>query len=167
MLQTWVYHPPWNEDFGCKSHKLTSNQGDVCFGHPLCPLCLLAALPRCPSEGVPSSLLTGQTGSFSHRQLLTPFNQMLHQKTPGIQVMLQAELVCIICCYFWTKTNCLCVFWVTDANRELLWAWMNTAAQPSAVLLSSWVPIYSPDEAAVSEGSFTRKGDWMQLQLVD
>lgn len=94
----------------------------------MCALGILSVLSACwlPCPGVlqrvsPSSLLTGQTGSFSHRQLLTPFNQMLHQKTPGIQVMLQAELVCIICCYFWTKTNCLCVFWVTDANRELLW----------------------------------------------
>lgn len=133
----------------------------------------VAALPRCPSEGVPPSLwlLTGHTGSYSYRELLALIRCSTRKKT-GIQVMycsiqLQAELVCIISCYFWTKTNCLCVFWVTDANRVLLWVWINIAAQPSAALLSSWVPIYSLDEAVVSEGSFTTRGDWMPLQLVD
>lgn len=132
----------------------------------------VAALPWCPSEGVPPFLwlLAGQTVSHSYRELLALIR--CSTKKTGIQVMhcsiqLQAELVCIISCYFWTKTNCLCVFWVTDANRVLLWVCINTAAQPSAVLLSLWVPIYSLDEAVVSEGSFTTRGDGMPPQLVD
>lgn len=120
----------------------------------------------------PFPLAPDRTHRLIQLQGALSFNQMLHQKKTGIQVMycsiqLQAELVCIISCYFWTKTNCLCVFWVTDANRVLLWVWINIAAQPSAALLSSWVPIYSLDEAVVSEGSFTTRGDWMPLQLVD